>query len=254
LLFLPKVLGLFNVLISLGKAAFGAFFHLFFGVLLEILLSILLAPIRMLAHSRYVLGSLLNLSLTWAGQNRTLEAGWRDALIHHSPGTVLALVWTLFALWLDNMFCYWILPVSVPLMLAAPVSVLTGRANVGAKFERWGFPRAIESAGMANLLQELRKMPVTDAALPRLAFVHAVLDPTLNYLHCALARGHRGGIKQSRLIQLRSSCLQQGPESMTEKEISMLAQDRDSLTWLHRKAWRSSDDSIWGRLICALRA
>ena len=94
-------------------------------------------------------------------------------------------------------------------------------------------------------------MPIADTVQPRTAFVHAVLDPVLNYLHCTVARGHHGGIKRSRLIALRVRCLQQGPESMSAKEISMLAQDQESLAWLHRQAWRSADDSVWGRRISA---
>ena len=185
----------------------------------------------------------------WAGQNRTLEANWRDAVIYHSPGTLLALVWTGFALWLGNIFCYWILPVSIPLMLAAPVTVFTGSTGPGLWLERWGFLRIAEEVQASTLIEDLRNMPVTDAVQRRSAFVHAVLDPVLNYLHCTLARGHRGGIKRSRLVNLRMRCLQQGPESLSAKEISTLAQDRESLAWLHREAWRSNDGTIWGRLI-----
>jgi len=249
LLFLPKFLALAEILLSRRRKIFGGSLQLLRGILLEILLSILFAPIRMLAHSRYVLESLMNTNLTWAGQNRTLEANWRDAVIYHSPGTLLAVGWTGFALWLGNIFCYWILPVSIPLMLAAPVTVLTGRTGPGLKVERWGFLRIAEEVTPSPLLQDLRNMPVTDAVQPRSAFVHAVLDPVLNYLHCTLARERRVGVKRSRLVKLRMRCLQQGPESLSAKEISMLAQDKESLSWLHRETWRSTDESVWGQLI-----
>src|SRR5690606_41035210 len=86
---------------------FGGVFRLFVSVLSEILVSVLLAPIRMMAHSRYVLGALLNVSLTWAGQNRTQETSWRDAFLTQFPGMVIAAAWSAFAWSLDPMFFLW---------------------------------------------------------------------------------------------------------------------------------------------------
>ena len=249
LLFLPKFLAWFDILFARRRKLFGGGLRLLFSILLEMLMSVLFAPIRMLAHSRFILESLLNVNLRWAGQNRTLEANWRDAIIYHLPGTLLAIGWCGFALWLGNIFCYWILPVAIPLMLAAPISVQTGRSGVGLKFGRWGILRIPEEIAPGQLLEDLQTMPVTDAVLPRTAFVHIVLEPVLNHLHCTVARGHRGGIKRSRLIALRTRCLVDGPESLPEKEISTLAQDKETMAWLHREAWRSGDDSSWGRLL-----
>jgi len=40
---------------------------------------------------------------------------------------------------------------------------------------------------------------------------------------------------------------------MSDREITTLAKDRESLQWLHREAWRSEPDSYWARAIALLR-
>ena len=170
------------------------------SVLLEMLLSLLLAPIRMLAHSRYIMAALGNVSLRWAGQNRTQETSWRNAIISQAPGTAIALCWSGFALWLDDMFFYWSLPVAIPLLLAAPISVLTGRITLSRRLERWGFLRIPPEITGSALLDELGRMPIKDSGDTYSAFVQAVLDPVLNRVHCTLARGNRRGVRQSHLV------------------------------------------------------
>ena len=71
LLFLPKLLAIVDVILTHPRRDYGNAGRLTISVILEILVSTLLAPIRMLTHSRYVIGALFNVSLAWAGQNRT---------------------------------------------------------------------------------------------------------------------------------------------------------------------------------------
>jgi len=246
LLFFPKLLALVDVLLAGRSRLFGGLPRLVPGVLLEMLGSVLLAPIRMLAHSRYVVEALFNIDLRWAGQNRSEETSWRDAFRKQLPGTLLALAWSGFALWLDRVFFYWSLPVALPLVLAAPLSVLSGRKGIGQALARRGLLAIPDEVQGNSLLAELEHMPVTDSPLSRSAFVEAVVDPVTNTVQCALARGHRGGSKEKRLRALRLRCLQDGPESLSSREVTMLAKDRESLQWLHREVWRSAPGSYWG--------
>ncbi len=48
-----------------------------------------------------------------------------------APGTLLAIAWSGLALALDPMFFFWSLPVALPLILAAPTSVLLSRVAIG---------------------------------------------------------------------------------------------------------------------------
>lgn len=245
LLFLPKLLAVLDVLLARRGRLFGGIPRLLVSALLEMLASMLLAPIRMLAHSRYVVEALFNINLDWAGQNRSEETSWREAFRKQLPGTLLALAWSGFALWLDRVFFYWSLPVALPLVLAAPLSVLSGRRGVGEALARRGLLVIPDEAQGNALLEELQRMPVTDSPQTRSAFVEAVVDPVMNTVQCALARGNRGGSKEKRLQVLRRRCLKDGPESLTSREVTMLAKDRESLRWLHQEVWRAAPGSFW---------
>lgn len=247
LLFLPKILALFDIVLTKRSVLFGGRLQLLRSLLLEVLISILLAPVRMLAHSRYVLEALFNLSLSWAGQNRTEETGWWSALVTQAPGTVLALAWAGFAYWLDKMFFLWSLPVALPLIFAAPTSVLLGRVSIGQKLKQWGWLTVAEDTEENLLLKELDSMSLNSASRPGSAFVRAVLDPVMNDVHGDLARPRPTGAKQKTLKLLREQCLKEGIDRLSKKELSMLAQDRESLRWLHEAAWRQKDNSHWGR-------
>jgi len=89
LLFFPKFLAILDAVIHRFTKEFGGLFRLFCSVMLEVVISVLLAPLRMWAHSRYVVSALLNVSLQWAGQNRTEETGWKQAFVTQLPGMLL---------------------------------------------------------------------------------------------------------------------------------------------------------------------
>jgi membrane glycosyltransferase len=247
LLFLPKILAIIDVMLTGRRRLFGGGFRLLRSVILEVLISILLAPIRMLAHTRYVLESLFNVTLSWAGQNRTEETGWWPAFVAQAPGMVLALSWAGFAYWLDKMFFIWSLPVALPLIFAAPTSVILSRASLGQRFRRRGVLLVPEEVHAEPLLVELDRLSLTSANRPGSAFVRTVIDPVLNDVQGDLARPRTTGAKQNKLKSLREQCLKEGFENLSKKELSLLAQDRESLRWLHEAAWRQGHDSQWGK-------
>ena len=206
----------------------------------------------MLAHSRYVLESLLNVTLRWAGQNRIDETRWATAILHQAPGTLLAGGWAAFAFWLDHMFFYWSLPVAGPLVFSAPISVFLSRVGPGERLKRWRLLQVPEERYGSPLLDDLNSSPCslldtrTGSSSPA---VQAILDPVLNRVHQAMGHAHRGGKKQEMILALRKRCFHQGPETLTQKELSYLARDRASLQWLHEHAWRASPDSYWGKAL-----
>ena len=251
LLFLPKLLSVIDVMRSRLKHH-GGFFRLLASVVLEIVISALLAPIRMLAHSRYVLESLLNVTLRWAGQNRTDETRWLAAILNQAPGTLLAVCWAAFAFWLDRMFFYWSLPVAIPLIFAAPTSVFLSRVGPGERLRQWGLFQIPEERYGSPLLDDMNSGSIPLLDVPGRNFsptVRAILDPVLNRVHQAMAHAHRGGKKQEMILALRERCFQHGPETLTPKELAYLVRDRASLQWLHMQAWRASPHSYWGRAL-----
>lgn len=247
LLFIPKFLGLADAALTRRLSAFGGFLRLSGSVLLEILVSALLAPIRMLSHSRYVVEALLNISLRWAGQNRTSETGWMHALIYHAPGSLLGLGWAAFALWLKPMFFYWSLPVAIPLILAAPISVILSRVQLGQWLRKRGWLVTAEELRGSPLLENLATNPLAGTRQPD--FCESVIDPRHNALQVNMARSGRRGLRRQRLQKLYRRCLQLGPQDLTTHELSLLAQDAESMRQLHQAVWRAAPRSPWGRLL-----
>ncbi|WP_416398524.1 glucans biosynthesis glucosyltransferase MdoH [Allohahella sp. A8] len=246
LLFAPKLLALLDAVVQGEIRRFGGLRSAFKSLLGEIMLSMLLAPVRMLSHTRSVLEGLFNLKLSWAGQNRSDELRWRDAIVNQAPGSILAIAWAGFAYWLDTAFFWWSLPVAVPLILAAPTSVLSSRVRLGRFVHRHGFFHTPEEADRDELRRILPK--VTPSKLRPVRggrFVQAIIDPEINHVHRLLGHHHGGGIKATVLATLRRRCLLHGAEAMTRSEVTSLLQDRESMLWLHEQVWRSSPDSAW---------
>jgi membrane glycosyltransferase len=248
LLFLPKFLAILDVILTHPRRDYGNAGRLTIGVVLEILVSTLLAPIRMLTHSRYVLGALFNVSLAWAGQNRTEETRWSEAIIHQAPGTLIAAGWTAFAFWLKPMFFLWSLPVSLPLIFAAPTSVFLSRVSVGRRLRRRGIlvvPEELNDFPLLDEVNDARILPPSKSGLT--AVEEAVIDPVLNRVHRELARLPRNDKRRGRLHALRVRCLKEGPDALNRRELSLLASDRETLEAMNQAVWSAAPDSYWGR-------
>ena len=249
LLLLPKLLAFADALVQQRLTDFGGLCRLAAGILAESLVSALLAPIRMLAHSLYVIRAICNLNLRWAGQNRGSETGWRATFASQLPGTIAAACWAAFAYRLDGRFFLWSLPVVVPLLLAAPISMLLGRITIGQALRRWGILLVAEELGDSRLLRAMDgPVPGGTTAAGLSLFAEAVVDPAANRLHRALARRKSAPARRELLERLCRLCLDQGPEALTAGERSSLARDSASLEWLHQASWKAGPDSHWATL------
>jgi membrane glycosyltransferase len=247
LLFFPKLLAALDVVLTRRLADHGGAGRTGASVLLEMLVSTLLAPIRMLAHTRYVLEALLNTTLRWAGQNRSEETRWRDAFANQAPGMVLALAWSGFAWWLDPVFFYWTLPVALPLMLAAPTSVLLGRVRLGQRLRDRGLLMTAQERRPEALLETFQHAMADSAPdTSPSAFTLAVLDPMLNRIHRACVRQARGGARGRRVADLVERCLAQGPQALSRRDLCTLADDAGALKCLHDEAWCAPPGTYWG--------
>lgn len=252
LLFMPKLLAAIDVLLKKGARRYGGIWPLFTSVFREILLSALLAPIRMLAHTRFVLEALFNIRLRWAGQNRTEETGWRDAARTHFPGSAVGASWAVFAWWLKPMFFYWSLPIALPLVLAAPTSAWTSRVSLGDRLRRRRRFLIPEETARLDLLEDLESYQGVQENRyeGRAALFRALLEPRANGVHRALARhGARSGVLKERLVEPCSRLLRKGPSALNVKELTAILSDRDALSWLHREIWCATQDTYWGRML-----
>ncbi|CAN5234530.1 glucans biosynthesis glucosyltransferase MdoH [soil metagenome] len=132
MLFLPRVLGLAAIFLNRQQHSYGGTASLLRSALLETLIALLQAPIRMLAHSLFVVVALTGLKLDWKSPPREAAAvPWRHALQQLAPmsGVVVALAAGIALI--DASALIWLLPVGLPLLLSVPMTVLTSQVGVG---------------------------------------------------------------------------------------------------------------------------
>ncbi|WP_096698632.1 glucans biosynthesis glucosyltransferase MdoH [Polaromonas sp. AER18D-145] len=132
MLFLPRLLGIAAVLINRQQQAYGGTASLLRSALLETLIALLQAPIRMLAHSLFVLVALTGLKLEWKSPPREAAAvPWRVALQQLAPMSAVIVLLAAGITLIDASALVWLLPVGLPLLLAIPMTVLTSKVGVG---------------------------------------------------------------------------------------------------------------------------
>jgi membrane glycosyltransferase len=140
MLFLPRLLGIAAVLMRREQRLYGGVASLFKSAMLEAALAVLQAPIRMLAHSLFVIVALTGLKLDWKSPPREANAvPWRVAAGQLAPMTgVIALLAVGIAA-IDPSALIWLMPVGLPLLLAIPLTVLTSQIQLGTALRqrRW---------------------------------------------------------------------------------------------------------------------
>ncbi len=154
LLMLPRALGVALVLHERKEAQYGGTLALLGSALLEALMSALQAPVRMAAHTVFVLGALTGLQLQWKSPPREAERlRWRDAAPALLPLSVLAGVGLGVAAWAGSDAVLWLLPVALPLLAAWPVAVWAGRPGLGLALRRTGLLLTPEEVAPAPALR-----------------------------------------------------------------------------------------------------
>ncbi|MBT9477419.1 glucans biosynthesis glucosyltransferase MdoH [Polaromonas sp.] len=132
MLFLPRILGLAAVLINRQQQAYGGTASLLRSALLETLIALLQAPIRMLAHTLFVVIAMTGLKLEWKSPPREAAAvPWRHALAQLAPMSGVIVLLAAGVAIIDASALVWLLPVGLPLLLSIPMTVLTSKVGVG---------------------------------------------------------------------------------------------------------------------------
>ncbi len=250
LLFLPKILATVLLLVKRSELrGFGGPLRLIASVTLETIFSALLAPIRMLFHTKFVLGAVLGWKLVWKSPPRgDNETTWREAFEKHGMGSLLGLVWAGGVFWLQPQFLWWLLPVVGSLVMAIPLSVWSSRVSLGRGFRSARLflipeesipPRELRWMWMA--LRRERE-PLAD-------FRKAVTDPVTNALvsTAGIPRTRRPAALIEQREQLIERAHAHGPESLSDVQRNVLLYDPLLLGRLHERIWTSNDPHAdWG--------
>ena len=101
---------------------------------LVIVKSTFMAPVMMLFQSKFVFDILRGKSVGWNAQNRGDEGtSWQTAWQIHKWHTVLGAVTALVVWKYAHVLFWWLLPITLGLVLAVPLSVISSRVSAG----RW---------------------------------------------------------------------------------------------------------------------
>ena len=261
ILFLPKVLSLIlAVAVHRRSSDFGGIFRAILSLLVEIICSTLLAPLRMLAHSKFVIVTLLGGKIGWNAATRVDKGtGWGRALRFHGGGMVLGLGWGGLVFLINRQFFWWLVPILAPLILAVPISVLASRPSIGKWMHRLGiFLTQAEVAPPAELQLAHQSIQALNAAIddmsfPQLqGFARAVVDPTVKELHFQVRPRKSDRLSPpiaERLDRLVKRAATAGPQSLTASEKNQLLNHPIYLEALHCLVWELHDIRMarhWG--------
>jgi membrane glycosyltransferase len=156
------------------QAEYGGTFKLAASALLELLVSALLAPVRMLAHTAFVLGPLTGLRLEWQSPPRDANViAWRDAFARIGLLAAPVMLLVLLALPARELLTPHLAALMLPLTLAVPLAVIGSHPRLGAFLRRlrmlWvpqehrpprTLARAIEQLGFRDLVPPPRPLPL----------------------------------------------------------------------------------------------
>ncbi|ODN72571.1 glucans biosynthesis glucosyltransferase MdoH [Methylobrevis pamukkalensis] len=189
-LFTPKILGLIAFLASgRERRPAGGFIGVIASFLFEVILSALVAPIMMLIHTGAIVQILLRRDAGWNPQRRD-DGGvpFRDLVRRHKWHMVSGIALGAAALADSPILLAWLAPAVTGLVLAIPLSAVTGSYAVGRVFKRIGLLRIPEerlTITERDLMLEARPAyAAAVAAAPGLAEV--VADPDRVSAHVAV--------------------------------------------------------------------
>lgn len=156
---------------------------------LEIVVSTLMAPVMMLFQSKFVFDILRGKSVVWNAQNRGDEGtSWQTAWQIHKWHTVLGAVTALVVWKYAHVLFWWLLPITLGLVLAVPLSVISSRVSAGRWLRERGWfviPEEIcEPKVLARAKYWAGILAPFEAGNGGLAMLQN--DRTLRMLHCRM--------------------------------------------------------------------
>jgi len=233
MLLLPRLLGfIFALAGARRRVAYGGALRLTGSFLLELTLSALIAPILMLLHSGFVIGTLWGRGTAWRTQSRNGHAiGWNEACSRLGWQSLLGVGLTALIAYAEPNSLWWIAPLCAGLVLAVPLVVLTTSPRLSLHATRIGLLRTPEEASPPGLLVRMRELEPSWRAtlkMPGGALQHLSADRHLLALHLAILPHHSDwrSADASLLANARGKLSATGdPEALSNGELTALLFD-----------------------------
>ena len=194
ILLAPKLFGLLLMVFDGAKRrACGGAIRLVLSFLIEIVLSALVAPVQMLIQSGSVFQILVGGDTGWNPQRRDDGSiPIRDIIRRHRWHTLLGILAGISAFSISTSLFLWMSPTILGLLLAIPLSWLSGSLAAGLALKRLGLLVTPEEAGTPPIVTEANALQVENGARgfdDRDALLALYEDPELRARHEAML-GH----------------------------------------------------------------
>ncbi|MBZ6075083.1 glucans biosynthesis glucosyltransferase MdoH [Microvirga puerhi] len=209
ILLAPKIFGtLLMLLRGHERRASGGGIRVVLSSLIEIILSALLAPILMLIQSGSVFQILLGRDTGWQPQRRDDGSiPLRDIVRRHRWHTVLGLLSGISAFMIATSLFLWMSPTILGLLLAIPLSWLSGQLGAGLALKRLGLlrtPEEFRPPAIAIRANELQQRNATFGYDDQDGLLSLYCDPELRERHVEMlsptSRRKRGEIETDRAL------------------------------------------------------
>jgi membrane glycosyltransferase len=168
----------------------GGALRLGLSVLVELVLSSLIAPVMMLMQSAQVIGILTGRDAGWEAQRRDDGSiPLRVVARHHRTHTVCGVALAVAAYAVSPGLLAWLAPVVLGLVLAIPVSALSGRQTLGQAARRLGLLATPEEIDPPTILRRTNELTLEwTATRPQMTEVFARLahNAQLRNLHAMM--------------------------------------------------------------------
>jgi membrane glycosyltransferase len=255
MLVMPRAMGVVTILMRREQAQYGGGAALIRGALMEGLLSVLQAPLRMVAHTLFVVVALTGLKLDWKSPPReAADIGWADASNRFAVLGAAMLALAGAALALEPATLLWLAPVGVPLLLAVPLAVLTSRAGLGERVRSLGLLVTPEETRAPTVLREAANYAFQNARNRsiKLDWRDAIDNPWLfGVVRAAMGSrntmwGHRGRARRQLVGRLRAT---HDIDSLSTADRMRLLSEPQHLVRLRDQLMARAErgPAIWGR-------
>jgi membrane glycosyltransferase len=247
ILLAPKFFGLLLVLIRGDeRRASGGAIRVTISALLEMLLAALLAPIQMLIQSGSVFQILLGRDTGWSPQRRDDGSiPFPDIVRRHRWHTVLGAVAGVSAFLIATSLFLWMSPTILGLLLAIPLSWLSGQLGAGLALKRIGLLQTPEEKSPPPIATRANELQTRNAGYrfdDADALMAIYADPVLRQKHIDMlpiqAERRRGDVETDRaLAQVKlvdAETIDEAVEWLKPKERMVVLHDRALLDLLVR--------------------
>jgi membrane glycosyltransferase len=195
----PKALGfLRSLFVSRTRHGCGGIIGMSISVVVELVLSALYAPVMMLIQTQHVFDILTGSDSDWVAQRRKAAMlSWRDAWHFHWKHTLVGIIIAVVAYLLSPTLLAWLSPAVLGLVLAVPLSRVSGSVALGRALRKLAIFRIPEETAPHAMILRRNELIASAPALPQDGLRHLARDAAARVAHLAGnlprppdARGH----------------------------------------------------------------